>query len=132
MEYDAFLQKCNDDDVLELDNKMIKLSKLRSDLNLVCSFNHNSQALVAIAKYVKSPPLSNKDVQKLFNDDGVDANALRIGSQGWKKGKIKLKIVLEFCPDEPEIEEITQSNDAENNQASSPLDDIRQMMNKDN
>ena len=73
MEYNAFLQKCNDDDVLELDNKMIKLSKLRSDLNLVCSFNHNSQALVAIAKYVKSPPLSNKDVQKLFNDDGVSS-----------------------------------------------------------
>ncbi|WP_369294386.1 KGK domain-containing protein, partial [Escherichia coli] len=40
-----------------------------------------------------------------------------------EKGKIKLKVTLEFCPDEPEIEEVTQSNDAENNQASSPLDD---------
>ncbi len=131
MEYNAFLQKCNDDDVLELDNNMIKLSKLRSDLKLVSSFNQNSEALVAIAKYVKSPLLSKKDVEKLFNDDGVDANVLRIGSQGWKKGKIKLKIVLEFCPDEPEIEQVTQSNDLEMNQPESPLDDIRRMMNKD-
>ena len=132
MEYNAFLQKCNDDDVLELDNNMIKLSKLKADLKLISSFNQNSDALIAIAKYVKLPPLSKEDVRKLFNDDGVDANVLRIGSQGWKKGKIKLKVVLEFCPDEPEIEEITQSNDAEINQTSSPLDDIRQMMNKDN
>lgn len=131
MEYNAFLQKCNDDDVLELDNNMIKLSKLRSDLKLVSSFNQNSEALVAIAKYVKSPLLSKKDVEKLFNDDGVDANVLRIGSQGWKKGKIKLKIVLEFCPDEPEIEQVTQSKDLEMNQPESPLDDIRRMMNKD-
>jgi hypothetical protein len=131
MEYNAFLQKCNDDDVLELDNNMIKLSKLRSDLKLVSSFNQNSEALVAIAKYVKSTLLSKKDVEKLFNDDGVDANVLRIGSQGWKKGKIKLKIVLEFCPDEPEIEQVTQSNDLEMNQPESPLDDIRRMMNKD-
>ncbi len=131
MEYNAFLQKCNDDDVLELDNNMIKLSKLRSDLKLVSSFNQNSEALVAIAKYVKSTLLSKKDVEKLFNDDGVDANVLRIGSQGWKKGKIKLKIVLEFCPDEPEIEQVTQSKDLEMNQPESPLDDIRRMMNKD-
>ncbi len=62
---------------------------------------------------------------------GVNCEILKPGNTNWKKGKIKINISLEFCPDEPEIEEVTQSNDAEINQTSSPLDDIRQMMNKD-
>ena len=63
---------------------------------------------------------------------GVNCEILKPGSTSWKKGKIKINISLEFCPDEPEIEEITRSNDAEINQTNSPLDDIRQRMNKDN
>ncbi len=133
MEYNTFLQKCNGDDVLELDNQMVKLSKLKANLNLVSNLNQNYEPLVAIAKYIlKSPQLSNNTIQQLFNDDGIDANVLCIGSQGWKKGKIKLRFILDFCPDELEIEETTQSNDTENNQPESPLDDIRRIMNKDN
>lgn len=130
MEYDAFLQKCNEDDVLELENQMVKLSKFSSNLDLALKWNTNSDALLAVAKFMKTPPLSNPNVKQLFDGDGVDANILRIGSQGWKKGKIKLKLTLEFYPDEPE--ETTSIDDAEINQTSSPLDDIRQMMNKDN
>lgn len=70
------------------------------------------------------------------NDDwfarGVSCEILKPGNKSWKKGKIKISINLEFCPDEPEIDEIMQSNDSSIKQASSPLDDIRQMMNKDN
>lgn len=133
MEYNSFLQKCNDDDVLELDNQMIKLSKFRADSSLAFTYHQNRDALVAIAKYIKqTASLSNTNVQQLFNGEGINANILRIGSQGWKKGKIKFKITLEFCPEEPEIEEITPSNITEINQISSPLDDILQMMNREN
>lgn len=38
-------------------------------------------------------------------------------NKGWKKGKIRLKISLEFCPDEPEIK-----------QPESPLDEIRKTL----
>ncbi len=130
MKYDTFLQKCNEDDVLELNNQMVKLSKFKYDLNLAFNIDQNREALLSITKYVTTPSVAI--ARQLFNGDGVDANVLRIGSQGWKKGKLKINVTLEFCPDEPEIEEIMQSNDAEINQASSPLDDIRQMMNKDN
>ncbi|ACB52473.1 hypothetical protein cce_3125 [Crocosphaera subtropica ATCC 51142] len=41
-----------------------------------------------------------------------------MGSNSWKKGKIRLKVSLEFIPDEPKIKEIE-----------SPLDDIRQSIN---
>lgn len=93
--------------------------------------DYSGDALTAIAnKCVKSSnSLGRRSVQKLFNGEGIDASILRIGSQGWKKGKIKFKITLEFCPDEPEVEEITQISGSENN-INSPLDDIRRMMDK--
>jgi hypothetical protein len=34
-----------------------------------------------------------------FTPEGVECEALRFGSQGWQKGRIRL--CLEFCPDEP-------------------------------
>ena len=51
--------------------------------------------------------------------DGKDCEILQVGSNGWKKGKIRLKLSLEFIPDEPEMNEIE-----------SPLDDIRQSINQ--
>lgn len=41
-------------------------------------------------------------------DDAIDCEVLRLGAKGWQKGKVR--ITLQFCPDQPE----------------SPLDDIRQ------
>ncbi len=34
-----------------------------------------------------------------FNSQGIDCEALRFGSNGWQKGRIRF--CLEFCPDEP-------------------------------
>lgn len=58
--------------------------------------------------------------------EGVNCEVLKLDAKGWQKGKVKLAI--EFCPDEPEIEEI--QND-EILQPESPLDDLRQMINKE-
>lgn len=41
-----------------------------------------------------------------------------------------LGISLEFCPDEPEVEKKLTATLSESSQAESPLDDIRQMINK--
>ncbi len=46
--------------------------------------------------------------------DGVTCEVLNVGGK-WKTGKVKLKVVLEFCPDEPTAS--TANN--------SPLDDLR-------
>lgn len=62
---------------------------------------------------------------------GVDCELLKPGSDGWKKGKIRIKISLELCLDEPEISEIPSSNNPEINKPESPLDDIRQMIKQD-
>jgi KGK domain len=39
-----------------------------------------------------------EDKNDWFSDQGIDCEALRFGSNGWQKGRIRL--CLEFCPDE--------------------------------
>lgn len=41
----------------------------------------------------------NEEKKAWFSDRGIDCEALRFGSNGWQKGRIRL--CLEFCPDEP-------------------------------
>ena len=53
-----------------------------------------------------------------WNESGVKAEILDPKSGGWKKGKIRMRVVLEFCPDESEEIAI---DDSENNS----LNDIR-------
>lgn len=47
-------------------------------------------------------------------DEGLECEVLNLGANQWKKGKVRIKISFEFCPDEPEEPEYE-----------SPLDDIR-------
>jgi KGK domain len=34
------------------------------------------------------------------NEHGVDGEVLRFGAQGWEKGKVRLHLSIEFCPDD--------------------------------
>ena len=43
-----------------------------------------------------------------FQPEGVECEALRFGSQGWQKGRIRLS--LEFCPDQPEMPVLSASS----------------------
>lgn len=61
-------------------------------------------------------------------EDGINCEVLRLGVKSWQKGKVKIKVTLEFCLDEPDTEETSVNNQLEINQNESPLDDIRQMM----
>ena len=56
----------------------------------------------------------------LWNEQGVKAEILEPKSGEWKKGKVRMRVILEFCPDE--LEEI-KDNPSQNNNF---LDDIRQ------
>ncbi len=41
---------------------------------------------------------------------------IKFGSSGWQKGRLRAKIVLEFCPDEPLIEEKALTHEPESSQ----------------
>ncbi|HEY9812756.1 MAG TPA: KGK domain-containing protein [Candidatus Sericytochromatia bacterium] len=71
--------------------------------------------------------------QGIIPDDligrGCACEILKPGSKGWKKGKMKITVSLEYCPDEPEDTETPENNQPETNQPESPLDDLRRMIN---
>jgi hypothetical protein len=67
----------------------------------------------------------------IWSGEGVACEILSPENNGWKKGKVRIKVTLEFCPDEPEVPETPVSNNPVINKSESPLDDIRQMMNED-
>ena len=70
-----------------------------------------------------------KQVENWVNE-GVYCETMKFDAKGWQKGKVKLKVTLEFCPDEPEFAEILASNEPEIAQRESPLDDIRRLINE--
>jgi KGK domain len=53
------------------------------------------------------------------------------GAKAWQRGKVRIKVNLEFCPEECG-ETIPMSNETATNQIISPLDDIRKMLDGDN
>lgn len=52
--------------------------------------------------------------RKKWLSEGMDCEILHVGATRWRTGKLRVKITVEFSPDEPE----------------SPLDDIRKDLNK--
>ena len=59
--------------------------------------------------------------QTLFKE-GLSCEVFKSGATGLQKGKLRAKLVLEFCPDEPTVEESSII------EPESPLDDIRKMI----
>jgi len=83
--------------------------------------------LISNIKYIlrKFGNYDEKKIEEWFGD-GISCECLEIGTNSWQKGKMRLKLTVEFCPSKPEIEE----NFANANQSESPLDDIRRTMNQ--
>ena len=70
-------------------------------------------------------PPNNK--YSMWNIDGVEAEILEPELGKWQKGKVRMRVILEFCPEQPEEikNDIPQDND-------NLLDDIRNQMQKEN
>jgi hypothetical protein len=111
----------NDDDCIEFNNNTaIRLGKFKAamgDLNEMIQNNFSSHNFkVCEKKYT-----NNRHVYPLnFIEDGVPCEVLKVNSQGWQKGVLKIKVIVEFYADEL-IEELQQEPE-------SPLEEIRQML----
>ena len=97
--------------------------KLGEEICKTFNMNLGTELVVQNGKY-RNIPIENRN----WFIDNIDCEVLKIGANGWQKGKVKINLLvsLEFCPDEPEIEETPVSNEPE-----SSLDDIRRMINQD-
>lgn len=60
-------------------------------------------------------------------EDGVNCEVLRLGGESWEKGKLKITINVEFCPEQPVIKPKTLSNQIEVSQPELLLDGNRRI-----
>lgn len=132
MKYDFYLESLGEEDIISFNNQMTKFGQVKQALTwaldrkigdpLVESLE--SQGVQGIRIYESVSWARGRRMQdanwKWFTE-GKDCEILRIGAKGWQKGKIKIKVSVEFEPDEPEISE-----------PESPLDDLRQLLKQDN
>ena len=126
MEEKFYLSDCGNDDVLAFNATLVKVGKFRDLVKF--AFNDPSQIPSTIRDLLWNNGV-NINPKDAFGS-GLDGEVLKIGAKGWQKGKLRIKVTVEFCHDEPEVDETAPSNEIL--QPESPLDDIRQMMNQEN
>jgi hypothetical protein len=115
LEYNDYVKNLRDDDILEQTEKLFKVGKVKSSLQ--SAFDNTIPNSLTRHLNDNQVQLSVQEKSTDWFTQGVDCQILKAGSDGWKKGKLKLKVTIEFIPDEPEILEYQ-----------SPLDEIRREM----
>lgn len=118
--------ECNDGDVLDFGDNTYKIGKLKQAINTSSNSileNTLNQELTRQGVRIKQSPNVN------WLHMGIDCEILTLGSQSWKKGKVKIKISAEFYVEEEDVQ-ITNSNNSEITEPESPLDDLRRMINE--
>ena len=118
IEYNDYFKNLRDDDVISLSEKLYKLGEVKDSINdFIESGEYNQMPYYLSEKFQRDKiEVSHQDSLNLLAD-GVDSEILKIAADGWKKGKLKIRVIVEFIPDEPEILEYQ-----------SPLDEIRREM----
>ncbi|AFY46505.1 KGK domain protein [Nostoc sp. PCC 7524] len=126
MEENFSLSNCSNDDALSVKDKVFKILQIKEAIKKSFSGELSNELYKALNNCgVSIDPggylVGNKFYRcnnQWFNQ-GIDCEILKPGSQGWQTGKLKIKVTLEFIPDQPNIPE-----------PESPLDDLRRMMNE--
>ncbi|MEH1946725.1 MAG: KGK domain-containing protein, partial [Nostoc sp.] len=97
---DEFKQiECNDGDVLDFGDNIYKIAKFKqaidtsSNYALECTLN---QELSRQKIHIKQ----SQDANLNWFKEGIDCEILTLGSPSWKKGKVKIKISVEFYIEE--------------------------------
>lgn len=138
MEDNSYLPNCKDDDVLIFEPEiLLKVGKLREATKQAFE-DRNSKLPNVLSEILKSHRIEvytgGESVGKQWYSldrkwfgEGIDCEILRLGARGWQKGKARIRVSLDFYPDEPEIPEVLESDELENSQSKSLLDDVRQI-----
>ena len=103
-----FIDSEQSDVVIDFDGYIFKASQLDIALSKVILDNGSLKHLNHELERIKSRVLPSVKNPDDWINNGVDCQILK-PSKNWQKGKLRMKVSLEFCPDEPE----------------SPLDDLR-------
>ena len=102
---------------------MFKVSEIMPAMNQAF---YSSGHTAFVQQFQQRGGLSGNSQQ--WSDQGVICEVLRPSSGGWRKGKMRIRFVLEFCPDEPDIEETSVSNQLGVSTSDAALEDIRRSL----
>ncbi len=59
---------------------------------------------------MRSLDVTDNQGKKLF-DRGINSEVIKFGAKGWQKGRLRARVILEFCPDESEVEDLPVGNE---------------------
>jgi hypothetical protein len=107
------------DVVITFDGCNYRLSQLISAMSKLL-VKDDQQELDKELKNIGCTALPGVEDINNWTNNGVKCEVLKPG-KNWQKGKGRIKVSIEFCPDEPEIVEIKEPE--------SPLDDLRRKIN---
>ncbi len=123
MEDNITLQNCSENDVFSFQDETYKVGSLKDKIITALTGRVSRSFVSSLKDYqgVKNAAIEHSDELEDPNGEwfnkGKECEILKPGSTGWQKGKVRLKVIVEFCPDEPEVSE-----------PESPLDDLRQKL----
>jgi hypothetical protein len=137
MEEKFSLQNCDEDDVLSFGDDTFKVSKFKRAVKRAFGHDLGIQFYNQLSSYhgikidgaIIAPKGVNEPYARWFND-GIDCEILQLGSKGWRKGKIRIKLSVEFYIEEDSEQLVSEPSEIE--LPESPLDDLRQMINQEN
>jgi len=116
-----YLNACSDDDVISLYGKFYKVEAFKAELNKFLRGQDKYSAPYGLSETLNKVEVRIDQGKALdLLTEGTESEILKVASSGWKKGIFKLKMALEFVPDEPEIQDKSESTEYK-----SPLDEIR-------
>ena len=101
---------------------VFKVDKLMKHINGFFTRSVLDKLATRLAEIGLGTPPNHKGSCSSWNNY-VEAEILEPQLGEWKKGKMRMRVILEFCPNEPE-----EIEDKDLHQNANPLDDIRRTM----
>jgi len=111
------------DIIIAFDTANFRLSQLVSAMSTLL-MKDNQQLLDKELKNIGCVPLPYVENNNDWINKGISCEILK-PSENWQEGKARIKVTLEFCPNEPEIKKTPEIKEPE-----SPLDDLRRKINE--
>ncbi len=88
-----------------------------------------SEFITAIMQMHKQKVGELTEGKENWFNEGIDCKILKPGAKSWQRGKVRIS--LEFEPEDIEVTEAPENSQLKATKAGSPLDDIRQMIPKE-
>jgi KGK domain len=131
-EFSRIDEKRNDSIVM-FDSTAFRVDKFVQAANKSLVMRYNGGFMECVQSTLTSLGLGRiavKDSSNNYNfsdwtEKGMDCEILNPNGKGWQKGKARIRIILEFCPDEANEGAIASSK-TDPHLLDSSLDDIRQ------